>query len=137
MNRRSFLGAMLAAAAAPAIVRAQSLMPVRAPSSTAAIVERAVAGIDMADAKGIIELRTLSGVLLASMPVYGDVYRDGLLKVESATFVETGTVDQCIARLPQGDFPIEFRGRGTKVLVGDQASCEAGLRLELGELTAL
>jgi predicted RNA binding protein YcfA (HicA-like mRNA interferase family) len=32
MNRRSFLGAMLAAAAAPAIVRAESLMPIKAPS---------------------------------------------------------------------------------------------------------
>jgi hypothetical protein len=31
MNRRGFLGAMLAAAAAPAIVRASSLMPVAAP----------------------------------------------------------------------------------------------------------
>jgi hypothetical protein len=31
MNRRGFLGAMIAAAAAPAIVRASSLMPVAAP----------------------------------------------------------------------------------------------------------
>jgi hypothetical protein len=32
MNRRGFLGALLAAAAAPAIVRASSLMPVKAPA---------------------------------------------------------------------------------------------------------
>lgn len=31
MNRRGFLGAMLAACAGPAIVRAESLMPVRVP----------------------------------------------------------------------------------------------------------
>lgn len=151
MNRRGFLGTMLAAAVAPAIVRAQSLMPVRnialpaAPSSSAAVMdywlERGYEGGHLLDAArygiGIIELMNRSGELLATMPLHGDLSGSGILRVDSTKFMRSGTIDKCFARLPQGVFDIEFAGRGTKVYAGDSATCEAGLRIAVDKLTAL
>lgn len=62
---------MFAAAVAPAFVRAQSLMPARqlAPSSTAAIVERALAAPFVEGEFGFVTLYSLTGEVLAKMTV--------------------------------------------------------------------
>ncbi len=129
MKRRSFLGAMLAAACAPAIVSARSLMPVRqlAPSSTDAIVERAL--IDrmamFGDSAGVVELFSMDDILLGTIKVAPS----GPAVGGEMVFAGTGAVDVCgqfkRAQLRMNGLvlPVEAAGLGTHLTPGMDIVC--------------
>lgn len=94
MNRRGFLGAMLAAAAAPAIVKAESLMPIWVPKQELIVPKQELA----ANQWYFIEARKIDGVMVPFIngqradltPHLVVTEQDGFINVQTAvrgTFV--------------------------------------------------
>lgn len=83
MNRRGFLGAMLAAAAAPAIVRAESLMKIVVPKKEIILVDDFFQGFGEGDFSAEMWSKPVGGEFthLVAMRKDGKLltYRDGVL----------------------------------------------------------
>lgn len=75
MDRRRFLGAILASACAPAIVRASSLMPIRAPALPTGLILNE-SGIAVVDWKVFYSAVVLNNAFMAR--VMGENMRDAL-----------------------------------------------------------
>lgn len=142
MNRRGFLGTMLAAAMAPAIVRAQSLMPVRqiaAPSSSAAVMDYWLKnGYDghVLDAVryglGVVELFANDGRVLAKMNVTGQLINGAHLDVEPTFVAESGVFKEAFLNVPKfGRFKIDLAHTGSVLTPGMEVVCEAGLNVTM------
>jgi hypothetical protein len=149
MNRRGFLGSVLAMAVAPAIVRAESLMPVRqlAPSGPAAILdywlERGHDGSHILDAMrygvGMLELvgrdpTTLTEKTLATIPVSGSFELGGRLDIDNGNgFVDkSGLLDAVFLNIPSiVRLPVETAGIGTLLQPGWEVVFPGGMFVDL------
>lgn len=117
MQRRSFLQAMLAAAAAPAIVQAASLMPTR--------------DITRVRSPGVIELLSARGEVIARVPVRDDIFDViGMREGQRITDFKPLVLDSVVYRSEAQFAYLEFNGRGTDMRHVTEITVPAGLRID-------
>ncbi len=134
-------------AVAPAIVRAESLMPVRqlTSSSPAAVMDywlqRAYDSDHVLDAMrygiGMLELVARDGLgekMLASIPVSGSFEPGGRLDIENGkgAIDKAGFLDAVFLNIPSiGRIPVETAGIGSHLQPGWQVVCPTGMFVHL------